>query len=198
LKTPDGLSPPGSAKTSGSAKALLAFTSRQATHSDIPFLHDVMKASIGKLQDGFLTDAQVKASFELMGMDTQLIEDGTYFAILSGDTFVGCGGWSMRATLFGANHTKGRDPALLDPLTDAARIRAMYTHPSWARRGIGQMIMDLCENEAIKHGFKRFELMATLSGEPLYRKCGYMPVSYEDVPTSLGVDVPLIKMEKHA
>jgi len=172
------------------------FTHRVATTDDIPELTSIMHASIGKLQDKFLTPEQVQASFELMGMDTQLIEDGTYYAILCGDEIVGCGGWSRRETLYGANHTKGRNPRLLDPATEAARIRAMYTHPNWARRGIGRMIMDLCEGKARDEGFKTCQLMATLSGEPLYRVCGYTPVVYEDVPTSLGVSVPLIKMEK--
>ncbi len=172
------------------------FTHRVATKDDIPELTSIMHASIGKLQDSFLTPEQVQASYELMGMDTQLIEDGTYYAILAGDEIVGCGGWSRRETLYGANHTKGRNPRLLDPETEAARIRAMYTDPNWARRGIGRMIMDLCEGKARDEGFKTCQLMATLSGEPLYKVCGYKPVVYEDVPTSLGVTVPLIKMEK--
>ncbi|WP_262692926.1 GNAT family N-acetyltransferase [Kordiimonas aestuarii] len=173
------------------------FTHRVATHSDIPALTDIMNASIASLQQGFLSPRQVEASFELMGMDTQLIDDGTYYAIMDGDEIVGCGGWSRRATLYGANHTKGRDATLLDPHTDAARIRAMYTHPGHARRGIGRLIMNLCEKKAAEEGFTRYELMATLSGEPLYRACGYLPVVHEVVPTSMGVAVPLIKMEKH-
>lgn len=173
------------------------FTYRVATHDDVPELTTIMHASIASLQAGFLMPEQIEASFELMGMDTQLIKDGTYFAILDGNEFVGCGGWSKRATLFGANHTKGRDASLLDPKKDAARIRAMYTHPGHARRGIGRLIMNLCEKKAAEAGFRRYELMATLSGEPLYRACGYLPVVYENVETSNGVKVPLIKMEKH-
>ena len=173
------------------------FSHRVATRDDIPVLTEIMNASIAKLQQSFLTPEQVAASFELMGMDTQLIDDGTYYAILDGEEIVGCGGWSRRATLYGANHTKGRDATLLTPGTDAARIRAMYTHPGHARRGIGRLIMDLCEKKAAQEGFTRYELMATLSGEPLYRACGYLPVVHEDVPTSSGVTVPLIKMEKH-
>lgn len=173
-----------------------SFTHRQATRDDIPVLTEIMNASIKGLQTGFLTQAQITASFELMGMDTQLIDDGTYYAILSGDTIVGCGGWSRRATLYGGNHTRGRDASMLDPATDAARVRAMYTHPDWARRGIGRLIMHLCETKARAEGFTRFELMATLSGEPLYRTCGYEPIVHEEVETSGGVKVPLIKMGK--
>ncbi|NVJ96956.1 MAG: GNAT family N-acetyltransferase [Alphaproteobacteria bacterium] len=172
------------------------FTHRAATTDDIPLLKEIMHAAIAKLQTGFLTPKQVQASFELMGMDTQLVEDGTYYAIECDGQFVGCGGWSRRETLYGANHTRGRNPRLLDPATEAARIRAMYTHPDWARQGIGRLIMELCEGKAREEGFKRAELMATLSGEPLYKVCGYTPIVYEDVETSLGVKVPLIKMGK--
>lgn len=173
-----------------------SFTHRVATRDDIPALTDIMNASIQGLQQGFLTPEQITASFELMGMDTQLINDGTYYAILSGETIVGCGGWSRRATLYGGNHTRGRDASLLNPATDAARVRAMYTHPDWARRGIGRLIINLCETKAREEGFTRYELMATLSGEPLYRSCGYTPIEHQDVATSGGVTVPLIKMGK--
>lgn len=172
------------------------FTHRTATRDDIPVLTEIMHASIARLQTGFLTPKQVQASFELMGMDTQLIEDGTYYAIEHEGVCVGCGGWSRRETLYGANHTKGRNPRLLDPQTEAARVRAMYTHPDWARCGIGRLIMELCESKAREEGFRRAELMATLAGEPLYKVCGYKPVVYEDVETSFGVKVPLIKMAK--
>lgn len=172
------------------------FTHRVAKEEDVPLLRSIMNASISKLQKDFLNAKQVEASFELMGMDTQLIMDGTYYAILDRDDIVGCGGWSRRATLYGGNHTSGRDARLLDPKTEAARIRAMYTHPDHVRRGIGRLIMALCEKKAAEEGFTRYELMATLSGEPLYRACGYVPVVHESVPTSLGVTVPLIKMEK--
>ncbi|WP_420430164.1 GNAT family N-acetyltransferase [Kordiimonas sp.] len=172
------------------------FNHRVAKEDDIPLLRSIMNASISKLQEGFLNAKQVEASFELMGMDTQLIEDGTYYAILDSDEIVGCGGWSRRATLYGGNHTKGRNARLLDPKTEAARIRAMYTHPAHARRGIGRLIMELCEKKAAEEGFTRYELMATLSGEPLYRSCGYKPIVHENVPTSSGITVPLIKMGK--
>src|SRR5690606_12557589 len=105
--------------------------------------------------------------------------DGTYFIIERDGDIAGCGGWSHRATLYGGDHsTDLRDPAPLDPATDAARIRAMYTHPAFARQGVGRMVMALCEGAARDAGFARTELMATLSGEPLYRACGYTPIEH--------------------
>jgi len=172
------------------------FSYRAATAADVPELMAIMKASISTLMNDFLTPEQVEASSETMGLDTQLVEDGTYFVILEGDEIVGCGGWSYRATLYGNNDTKGRDARLLDPAHDAARIRAMYTHPDHARRGIGRLIMELCEGKARENGFSRCELMATLAGEPLYRVCGYKAVEKEEAVASNGVVVPLIKMEK--
>jgi GNAT superfamily N-acetyltransferase len=150
------------------------------------------KAEMGDV----LTVDQVEASHEVMGLDTQLIKDGTYYLILEGENIVGCGGWSNRATLYGNNSTKGRDETLLDPTHDAARIRAMYTHPSHVRRGIGGLIMELCETKAAEYGFSSCELMATLAGEPLYRSCGYETEAMEDALASNGVKVPLIKMRK--
>lgn len=175
--------------------ALAGFTHRLATEADIPALRALMAAAIDELQQGFLTPAQIAASRLVMGLDTQLLADRTYFAIESGGALAGCGGWSRRSTLFGGNHTPGRDPALLDPATDAARVRAMYTAPGFARRGVGRLILSLCEAAAAAEGFRRVELAATLSGEPLYRACGYHPIEPFSVDAD-GVPVPLIRMGK--
>ncbi|WP_247121439.1 GNAT family N-acetyltransferase [Kordiimonas marina] len=175
-----------------------SFTSRVATLDDLDLIKAVMDNAIKQLQADFLSPEQVEASAELMGLDTQLIEDGTYFLILAenGD-LAGCGGWSRRATLYGGNHTKGRDARLLNPETDPARVRAMYTNPAYTRRGVGRKIMDLCEGAAASEGFQSYELMATLAGVPLYRVCGYAPVEEVAVETSNGVKVPLVRMQKH-
>ena len=130
-----------------------------------------------------------------MGLDTQLVEDRTYFIVEEGAALAGCGGWSRRVTMYGGDHSAGRDAALLDPAKDAARVRAMYTHPSFARRGVGRLILSLCEDAARAEGFRRAELVATMAGEPLYRACGYEPIeSFSDNRT--GVAVPLLRMSK--
>jgi GNAT superfamily N-acetyltransferase len=169
---------------------------RLAVSADIPRLTTIIDAAISELQRGFLDESQIASSRAIMGIDDRLIADSTYFAIESeeGD-LVGCGGWSRRATLYGSNNTPGRDSHLLDPAVDAARVRAMYTHPKFARCGVGRMILTLCETAAAREGFTRLELMATLSGEPLYKAYGFRPLE-RVVDATGGVPVPLIKMEK--
>ena len=159
-------------------------------------IKDLMRLSIGNLQAAFLSPAQIRASYEVMGLDTQLIEDGTYFTVWSGDDLAGCGGWSKRATLYGGDHSKGRDAKFLDPATDAARIRAMYTHPDFTRRGVGRLILSTCEQAARDHGFGRAEMMATLSGVPLYEACGYRKLEEVFDTTSDGTTIPLVRMGK--
>lgn len=173
----------------------MPLTHRLAQASDIPALDAVMDAAIGELQRGFLTPEQIASSRMIMGLDRQLIADGTYFVVEAEGQVAGCGGWSRRATLYGGDHTPGRDAALLDPATEAARVRAMYTHPAFARRGVGRLILQLCEQAARAEGFTRLELMATLSGEPLYAAAGYAPIeAIEDARG--GAAVPLVRMAK--
>lgn len=170
---------------------------RLALPADLDALREVMALAIAELQKGFLTPEQIAASNAVMGLDTQLIADRSYFIIESAGRIAGCGGWSRRATLYGGDHsTRLRDPALLDPATDAARIRAMYTHPDFARQGVGRLVMTLCEEAARAAGFARAEMMATLSGEPLYRACGYTPIERVEAVGPDGVTVPLIRMGK--
>ena len=171
-------------------------THRLASESDLTALRDLMHAAIDALQSSFLTPAQVAASYAIMGLDTTLIADGTYFLVERDGALAGCGGWSRRATLYGGNHTAGRDDALLDPAHDAARIRAMYTHPAFTRLGVGKRVIDLCESAARAEGFRRAELVATLAGEPLYRACGYAQIERFDSAAIDGVTVPLVRMGK--
>jgi GNAT superfamily N-acetyltransferase len=168
---------------------------RLATRADMPALSDLMNAAIAELQKPFLSEEQIASSRAIMGLDTQLIDDGTYFVVLQNGVMAGCGGWSRRATLYGGDRSPGRDAALLDPTHDAARVRAMYTHPSFTRRGVGRLILTLCEDAARAEGFVSAELMATMAGQPLYRACGYEAV--EDVVDARGgVGVPLLRMRK--
>ncbi|MBV9542271.1 MAG: GNAT family N-acetyltransferase [Alphaproteobacteria bacterium] len=173
-----------------------ALTHRLARLDDVPALKPLMDSAIGELLKPFLSPAQVAASFSVMGLDTQLIADGTYFVIESDGRVAGCGGWSRRATLFGGDHSAGRDAALLDPTKDAARVRAMYTHPDFARHGIGRLVLELCEAAAAREGFQRVELAATMAGVPLYRACGYTDIEAFESDTPSGVRVPLIRMGK--
>lgn len=168
---------------------------RLATRDDLAALTALMERAIGELQRPYLSDAQISSSRTIMGLDTQLIDDGTYFVIERDGVIAGCGGWSRRATLYGGDASPGRDAALLDPAKDAARIRAMYTDPDFARRGVGRLVIALCEDAARAEGFIHVELMATLSGVPLYRACGYMVVA-DVTDTSGGVPVPLMRMRK--
>src|SRR5439155_20092054 len=156
-----------------------------------------MDAAIAELQRAFLDDEQIEASRAVMGIDTQLIEDATYFVVETPDDDVaGCGGWSRRATMYGNDDSPGRDDELLDPAVEAARVRAMYTNPAYARRGVGRLVLSLCEAAAAAEGFTRLELVATLSGEPLYRAYGFTPL--ERIEVSVGaVPVPAVRMEKH-
>ena len=168
---------------------------RLATREDLDTLRALMDAAIVELQRPFLDDGQIASSRMIMGIDTQLIDDGTYFVIELEGHVVGCGGWSRRATLYGGDQSPGRDAALLDPSTDPARIRAMYTHPDHVRRGVGRRIISVCEDAARTEGFTHMELMATLAGEPLYRACGYKPVDTLTDDRG-GVPVPLVRMRK--
>ena len=140
---------------------------------DVAEVKILMNLAINILQRGYLTPEQILASHESMGLDTQLIEDGTYFCVWESGRIVGCGGWSFRSTLYGGNHSAGRDAGLLNPKTDRARIRAMYTHPDFTRRGIGRLILERSEQAAEAAGFKAFEMAATLAGEAFYKHCGY-------------------------
>jgi len=170
-------------------------THRLARRDDLEALRALMDLAISELQKSFLDENQIASSRAIMGLDTQLIDDGTYFVVESDGQLAGCGGWSRRATMYGGDQTPGRSAALLDPTKDAARIRAMYTHPGHTRKGIGRLIISLCEEAAKAEGFTKMELVATLSGEPLYRACGFEP--YENIVDDRGgVGVPLLRMSK--
>ncbi|MDG4823750.1 GNAT family N-acetyltransferase [Asanoa sp. WMMD1127] len=169
---------------------------RPATRADLPAVATVVTAAIEALQQGYLDPQQIESSRAIMGVDTRLIDDGTYFVVETTDrTLAGCGGWSRRATVYGGDHSTGRDDKLLDPATEPARIRAMYTDPAYARRGVGRLVLSRCEEAARAEGFTSLELVATLAGEPLYTAAGFTPV-HRFTDATGGAPVPLIKMRK--
>lgn len=170
-------------------------THRLATRKDLDALRALIDAAISDLQKPYLDERQIESSRAIMGVDTTLIDDGCYFIVEADRELAGCGGWSRRATLYGGDQTSGRTGALLDPSVDAARVRAMYTHPRHTRKGVGRLIIALAEQAARAEKFRTMELMSTLAGEPLYRACGYMEVE-RLIDDRGGAPVPLIRMRK--
>ena len=172
------------------------FELRWATMPDLPALKVLMKRAIDSLQSSFLSAEQVNASHAIMGLDTQLIKDGTYLIAIKNGTIAGCGGWSNRATLYGGDHSIDlRKPEVLDPTKEPAKIRAMYTNPDFVRQGVGRLVLETCEKAAAQHGFTKVELMATLSGQPLYTKYGYEVVE-ETEAIADNISIPLVRMRK--
>lgn len=171
------------------------FSHRLATAADVPALTALAAAAIDALLGAVLSPAEVAASRLIMGVDSQLIADGTYFVVEKDGAIAGCGGWSRRATPYGGDHSPGRDAALLDPAVDAARVRAMYTAPAFARQGVGRMVLALCERAAAEAGFTRLELTATAAGEPLYAAYGFKP-ERRFTDDRGGAPVPLCVMSK--
>ena len=179
---------------------MIDFTQRLATSADVPEIAELMRVSILENMKSFLSLAEIEAAQETMGVDLSLIKDQTYFIIetiqCAQRVMVGCGGWGKRRTLYGGDHTKGRDDSYSDPAVDAARIRAMYTNPSWIRCGIGTLLLELSESAAREAGFKTIELGSTIPGEPFYLALGYKEVSRETHTTANGANSVVIKMEK--
>jgi N-acetylglutamate synthase-like GNAT family acetyltransferase len=170
---------------------------RQAVESDVPVLRELIDASVRGLQVNDYTPAQLELALKnVYGVDSQLIADGTYFAAETAQQIVGCGGWSKRKTLYGGDQFSGREDSLLDPEKDAAKIRAFFVFPSWARRGIGSMILEACERAAEAAGFTRFEMGSTLTGVEFYRARGYVEVEKLAVALPGGESLPIVRMAK--
>ena len=174
---------------------------RLATPADIPALHQLIETSVRTLQQDDYTPEQIDGALgTVLGLDTQLVVDGTYFIAEAraacAHHLAGCGGWSKRKTLFGSDHARVREPELLNPATDAAKIRAFFIHPDFARRGIGTRILEACEAAARAAGFRRFEMGATLTGVPLYLARGYKILDRIEVPLGNGHTFPVIRMSK--
>jgi len=185
---------------------------RLAIPADIPALHALIDASVRGLQAQDYTPAQIEGALKtVFGVDSQLIADGTYIVAEANSggnqradqmvvriepVIVGCGGWSKRKTLYGGDRWTGRQDELLDPLRDAAKIRAFFIHPAWARQGIGGMILEACESAARAAGFTRYEMGATLTGAKLFGVKGYVAVKPISIPLRNGEVLPVIHMEK--
>jgi GNAT superfamily N-acetyltransferase len=180
------------------------FKLRLARAEDVPALGALIEASVRGLQAQDYTSSQLESALKVVyGVDTQLIADGTYFAVEAiSDTpqdktiLVGCGGWSKRKTLYGGDQWGGRQDSLLDPKHDAAKIRAFFVHPEWARRGIGGLILEACESAAKAAGFTRLEMGATLTGVPFYQAKGYTRLEDQSVPLKNGDTLPIVRMAK--
>ena len=174
---------------------------RKAVVADIPYLRDVIEASVRGLQAEDYSPAQIEGALQsVYGVDSHLIAAGTYFvaelAEASCMRIVACGGWSKRKTLYGGDQFSGREDLLLDPAHDAAKIRAFFVHPDFARQGIGGRILKACECSAIGAGFRRLEMGATLSGVAFYRAKGYVEIEKQNVPLGNGEQLPIIRMGK--
>jgi len=176
----------------------MSFALRVACEDDIPAIEALIPLSVRALQAAHYSEIQMAAALgPVFGVDRELIRDGTYFVAGSGSDVVGCGGWSRRRTLFGGDH--GRSDVAsppLDPHRDAARIRAFFVHPDWARRGIGRRIMQTCEAAIAAAGFRTVELVATLAGEPLYASFAYQPIERLEIPLTGDLHLPVVRMTK--
>ena len=179
-----------------------SFHVRLATQADIPTLHSLIESSVRILQANDYTPAQIEGALgTVLGLDTQLVTDQTYFVAETTDSsgkkiIVACGGWSRRKTLFGSDHAAVRQPEFLNPATDAAKIRAIFVHPDWSRRGLGTLLLETCENAAKSAGFTRFEMGSTLTGVPLYKLRGYQVIEPIAVPLQNGESLSVIRMAK--
>jgi GNAT superfamily N-acetyltransferase len=171
---------------------------RPATLADIPALDFLIPLSVRGLQVNDYNEAQREAAIgPVFGVDRQLIEDQTYFvAEMPNGQIIGCGGWSKRQTQCGSSAGRAEPDPLINPLTDAARIRAFFIHPHWARRGIGRSILTACEEALLAAGFSRAEISATLTGEPLYVAAGYHVTERFDIPLANGLPLPCVRLAK--
>lgn len=170
---------------------------RLARREDAPAIARLIERSVHGLQAQDYTPAQMDGALGgVFGVDTRLIDDCGYFLVEQAGELVGCGGWSWRQTLFGGDTVPGKDDARLDPATDPARVRAFFVAPDHARRGIGSLILDACEDAARRHRFTELELVATLTGEKLYARRGFEAVERYAVPLPNGAELPVVRMRR--
>jgi len=170
---------------------------RLATSRDIPELQALIEVSVRALSTGIYSPEQTEAALvHMFGVDSQLVADGTYYVIENESALVAAGGWSARRTLYGGDQAKRETDSKLDPATTPARIRAFFVHPDWTRRGLARRILAECEVAATASGFRDFELVATLPGEPFYRALGFMPLEPISIPLPGAVSLPCLRMRR--
>jgi GNAT superfamily N-acetyltransferase len=170
---------------------------RSATRADESALQILIARSARELGGRDYRPEQIEGALRgAFGVDTQLIDDGTYFVADLNGKLIGGGGWSRRRTLFGGDSHATRDAGELNPQLDAAKIRAFFIDPDYARQGIGRALLERCEAEARAHGFTRFELMGTLPGVRLYQALGYRPGAMVHYPVAPGITIEFIPMTK--
>jgi len=171
---------------------------RLATLADVPAIENLIASSVRTLQAHHYTSSQREAALgTVFGVDRSLIDDGTYYVIeAAGSELAAAGGWSRRATLFGSDSSPVKEDRWLHPARDAARIRAFFVSPPYARRGLGTRLLEACEAAARAAGFTRLELMATLTGVPLYSRHGFLPIEEAAAPLANGETLPLVRMAK--
>jgi N-acetylglutamate synthase-like GNAT family acetyltransferase len=175
----------------------MIWQSRLAREADAPALEELIALSSRILQAPYYSTAQIESALgPVFAVDRQLVRDGTYFVLEHDGSIVGCGGWSKRKSLYGGDGGRTIDDALLDPQQDAARIRAFFVHPEWARRGIGKAILKVCEEAIVAAQFSKADLVATLAGEPLYAAFGYNVVERYEIPMANGLRLPVVRMTK--
>jgi GNAT superfamily N-acetyltransferase len=178
-------------------QAAIDWQPRLAHVNDIPQLESLIPVSVRELQAPHYVTAQMDAALgPIFAVDRQLINDGTYFVVESGMEIVGCGGWSRRRSHYGGDQGRAEPDPELDPGRDAARIRAFFVHPNWARRGIGSSIMAACEKAIVGAGYRKAEIVATLAGEPLYVAFGYAVIKRYEIPMEGGLKLPVVSLTK--
>jgi GNAT superfamily N-acetyltransferase len=175
------------------------FHLRIATTEDVAEIRELIGASVRGLQTGDYSAAQIEGALvTVFTIDTLLIADGTYFVAFAEDgELAGCGGWSFRKTLYGGDHQLEKiAPERLDPAVDAAKVRAIFVHPKFARMGLGSLILEAAERAATGQGFSRLEMGSTLTGVTLYRLKGYREVGRVLVPVGDGEEIEVVRMIK--
>ncbi|WP_263416787.1 GNAT family N-acetyltransferase [Terriglobus albidus] len=177
----------------------MEYTLRTARAADVPYLQQLLELSVRSLQAGDYGPAEINAAVRtIFTVDTRLVADGTYFVVEAPDgTFAACGGWSRRKTLYGGDaQVEAKEPELLDPAKDAAKIRAIFVHPDHARKGLGSLVLRTAEEAAAAEGFRELEMGATLTGYPVYLKHGYVEIERHHAPVGGGLTVEVVRMRK--